>query len=95
MRELKVSEAKQISGAGLVIAGDISGNSGTSWDEIAGGASGTSINGGVGIGIGANVTINGRPVPPTSSGKNGVGVSIGHSGFDVSKFTSSFFKFKF
>lgn len=83
MRELNVFEAKQVSGAGLVIAGGISGNSGTS------------INGGVSIGIGANVTINGLPVPPTSTSKNGVGVIIGSSKFDASKFTSSFFKFKF
>lgn len=83
MRELKVFEAKQVSGAGLVIAGGISGNSGTS------------INDGVGIGIGANVTINGLPVPPTSTSKNGVGVIIGSSKFGASKFTSSSFKFKF
>lgn len=85
MRELKVFETKQISGAGLVITGGISGNSGTS------------INGGVSIGIngGVGVTINGLPVPPTSTSKNGVGVIIGSSKFDASKFTSSSFKFKF
>ncbi|MGU7780974.1 hypothetical protein [Burkholderia sp. PU8-34] len=89
MRELKVSEAMRISGAGLVIGGDISGNVGT------GGNGGASIGTGIGIGQGANVSINGRPVSPTSPSSNGVGLIVGSSGFDVSKFINSFFKFNF
>ncbi|KVD85259.1 hypothetical protein WS63_23130 [Burkholderia stagnalis] len=85
MRELNVFEAKQISGAGLVIAGGISGNTGTS------GNNGVGVS--IGIGQGVGVTINGQPVSPTSSSKNGVGVGIGRSWFGASKFNSSFFKF--
>lgn len=79
MRELNVFEAKRISGAGLVIAGGISGNTGTS------GNNGVGVS--IGVGKGASVTIDGQPVSPTSSSKNGVGVVIGRY--------SSSFKFKF
>ncbi|WP_321872686.1 hypothetical protein [Burkholderia ubonensis] len=69
MRELQVSETLQISGAGLVIMGGVSGNTGS------GGPGGVDV--GIAIGAGGNVTINGQSVPPTSNSKNGVGVSIG------------------
>ncbi|WP_334042405.1 hypothetical protein [Burkholderia ambifaria] len=63
MRELNNQELNHVSGAGVSVDGGIIGSNG-------GGLF-------VGIGQGANVTINGKPVTPNSSSADGLSISVG------------------